>query len=451
MIDEKYLKNVQIWTKEEQVKELIEKIETKDWTNYVFIDPCCGTGNIIEGVINNRPEVKKIIGIELDGEIIQQCKERFSIYDNVEIIEGSLFDIELDEDKYIIIMNPPYQYKNKSVYLDFIYHVETVFDPKYSSYIIPSKWLYGRYSSKESKFVEYLINKGISNIDFISGYEAFDQVHSGECMTFNIGHDNDNEFIDISGKKIFDDGYYGDIIKLISDKNDPKLLVENYFHGKRYQKTADTDKLLFKKNNSYFKDLRRYDGGPYNYEVVKEGKKYQSDMFSFNINGYSYKNIDIYMKSKLVNYLFSYVATSKNTSMWMFSEIPMPEFLKLEGFELDDDYIYEYYGMNDRLIEEVERTYKEFEPSLIHKLNKTKRKRLILSDLNIKNGEYLYFIKDNNIKVKVVNNKKNQVTDGVDVLSISKMAEKLMKVNRPLQGTIFFTYNDRRIDMLREE
>lgn len=129
----------------------------------------------------------------------------------------------------------------------------------------------------------------------------------------------------------------------------------------------------------------------------------------------------------------------------------MPEFLKLEGFELDDDYIYEYYGMNDRLIEEIERTYKEFEPSLIHKLNKTKRKRLILSDLNIKNGEYLYFIKDNNIKVKVVNNKKNQVTDGVDVLSISKMAEKLMKVNRPLQGTIFFTYNDRRIDMLREE
>ena len=104
----------QVFTPKHIVDQMVEKLfkRREPRPDDVVLDPGCGDGAFIEGILRwcNKRGIKppKIIGIELDPDLIEICKERFSNYENVVLLQQD-FLISRDLGYYdFIIGNPPY-------------------------------------------------------------------------------------------------------------------------------------------------------------------------------------------------------------------------------------------------------------------------------------------------------------------------------------------------------
>ena len=84
----------------------------------------------------------------------------------------------------------------------------------------------------------------------------------------------------------------------------------------------------------------------------------------------------------------------------------------------------------------------------MNKRSKKKKGPFNFSKYGIQPGEELNFIDDETIKVKVVNDRKIEYNG--EITSLSELAQRLKKVNHPLQGTLYFTYKGECLTDLRE-
>src|SRR5690554_3961070 len=122
---------------------MIEYVDLKDWSGYTVIDPCAGIGNILDRAHQLHPEAN-YIGIEIDPEVFQELKERCGDY--ATLINDNFENVVIDNlNNIIVIMNPPYQSGNKSIYLEWVEYIINKLNPERLSIIIPSRWLYGTY------------------------------------------------------------------------------------------------------------------------------------------------------------------------------------------------------------------------------------------------------------------------------------------------------------------
>ncbi len=93
---------------------MVEKLfrNTPPVEGSTLLDPGCGRGAFIEGVIRwcrryHKP-IPQIVGIELNPEHAQEAKKKFESYVEVKIIEGDFLTYKWDEKCDYIIGNPPY-------------------------------------------------------------------------------------------------------------------------------------------------------------------------------------------------------------------------------------------------------------------------------------------------------------------------------------------------------
>lgn len=93
---------------EEIINEIIDKAEVSKDDVVIEIGP--GLGSLTKELINNA---KKVIAIELDSNMVDILKTRFSLYDNFEVIYGDVLKIDLEElikgyDSVKVVANLPY-------------------------------------------------------------------------------------------------------------------------------------------------------------------------------------------------------------------------------------------------------------------------------------------------------------------------------------------------------
>ena len=91
----------------------------------------------------------------------------------------------------------------------------------------------------------------------------------------------------------------------------------------------------------------------------------------------------------------------------------------------------------------------EFKEELkaLHKENNKKRDSFNFAMVDIPIGSELSFIRDSSIKAIVIDDKKISI-DG-EITSLSAAAQKLIGSNYPVQGTIFWIYQDETLDERR--
>ncbi|WNY24455.1 Ribosomal RNA small subunit methyltransferase A [Methanimicrococcus hongohii] len=78
-----------------------------------------GIGNLSERI---APRVSKLIIIELDPQMVRVLKSRLSVYENIEIIQGNVMDIDLSKLQFNkIVANLPYSISS-DVTLKFLQH-----------------------------------------------------------------------------------------------------------------------------------------------------------------------------------------------------------------------------------------------------------------------------------------------------------------------------------------
>ena len=88
--------------------------------NARVIDLCSGTG-IIPFIIAGKTDAKKIIGIEIQEDMVEMAKrsvEYNKLKEKIEFIHGDLKDIELlknIERAEVVTVNPPYKLKNSGI------------------------------------------------------------------------------------------------------------------------------------------------------------------------------------------------------------------------------------------------------------------------------------------------------------------------------------------------
>ncbi|WP_456475625.1 Eco57I restriction-modification methylase domain-containing protein [Candidatus Pyrohabitans sp.] len=101
-------------TPKELVDLMVEKLfrDAPPVEGSTLLDPGCGRGAFIEGVIRwcrryHKP-IPQITGIELNPKHVQEAKKKFDSYIEVKIIEGDFLTYKWDEKYGYIIGNPPY-------------------------------------------------------------------------------------------------------------------------------------------------------------------------------------------------------------------------------------------------------------------------------------------------------------------------------------------------------
>lgn len=452
----KNLEATQIWTEEEQVKTLIDFIDVKDWTDYNVIDPCAGIGNMLKIAYNQHPEAH-YIGVEIDPDVFEKLKENTMYFSRVH--NSDIEDVDLnDYDKSIVLLNPPYQNGNRSVYMEWIRYTLKTLKADKSAFIVPSRWMYGIYEKRDDSFIRTLY-KHIDNIKLIRGEEVFHSVNVGEVVLFSVNdrvnETNSIQTLNLNGKIIYDDGMVGKIYNKMKSKSEVFFydVVQNYNHSKTINTLVADKKLIqFDKSNGYFKGVDRMDGGPFDYIFVEEGETYRDDKFILELdNDINLDNLFNYLKSDLVNYLFSYLAVTKNSNILHYSMIPDIDFNIDELGDYTDEYLYKYFGLEQDEIDHINKELERFRESQENKFTKTRKKRINLYDLGIRNGERLTWIKDEEMTFTVVDASKNVITGGGDIGSLSKMAQVVSGVTRPLQGTLFFKYKGIPLSTLRKE
>ena len=83
---ERIAKNGEVFTPNELVTRLLDKIPTEKWKDpkATFLEPCCGNGQIVIGMLERRIEsgikpidaLKTLYGVELMQDNVGLCKER---------------------------------------------------------------------------------------------------------------------------------------------------------------------------------------------------------------------------------------------------------------------------------------------------------------------------------------------------------------------------------------
>lgn len=74
---------------------------------------------------------------------------------------------------------------------------------------------------------------------------------------------------------------------------------------------------------------------------------------------------------------------------------------------------------------------------------------ILLTKIGIPVGAELEYLNDKNIKVRVVDDRHVEY-DG-ETTSLSSLAQRFMKTNYPVQGTIWFSYNGKPVSKIRDE
>lgn len=92
----------------------------------------------------------------------------------------------------------------------------------------------------------------------------------------------------------------------------------------------------------------------------------------------------------------------------------------------------------------------ENEESVANEVNINSERRAPLSfyRCGIKNGDYVFYVNDENIKCKVVSDRAIEYKG--KQTSVSALAQKLLCVRRPVQGTLYFTYHGELLSALRK-
>ena len=218
---------------------LIEKIIDKFNLNFndkIIIEPSCGNGAFIDGVIKSKDEFKKIIAIDIDKKTLNKLKLKYN--NKIELIDRDFLKFKRADKVDMIIGNPPFNLPNKN-YLDstegFVLKSLDLLKPGGELVLIlPNTIL-------RSKKYEFLRKKIIENTEIVSilntfGYEFF-------------GKDIETIAIYIKKKKVRKQIYYyfdaDGSKKLINLKINDRfnILVENRDYYEYINSRIDGDKL----------------------------------------------------------------------------------------------------------------------------------------------------------------------------------------------------------------
>jgi hypothetical protein len=148
----------------------------------------------------------------------------------------------------VIIGNPPYNTNNEetgavaeTIYNHFCMAADKL-NPKYTSFIIPSKWIYGKARIPKEFPQSILTSKSLSYLELMDGKTAFPSVDTGEILIYT--KDNTKEY---------------DKLKFVSyndeyEKSLDEITYEN--NGNKWFKTINSilDKIYAKINKSLAED-----------------------------------------------------------------------------------------------------------------------------------------------------------------------------------------------------
>ena len=102
----------QFFTEEKLVLEIVKKFNLH-FDNKTIIEPSCGNGSFINGIINTNEKFNKIIGIDIDKKALSNLH-----YDcNVELVKKDFLKFKTKESIDMIIGNPPFNLPEKD-YID---------------------------------------------------------------------------------------------------------------------------------------------------------------------------------------------------------------------------------------------------------------------------------------------------------------------------------------------
>ena len=102
----------QFFTEDKLVTEIVKEFNL-DFENKTIVEPSCGNGSFINGIIANTKKYKKIIGIDIDKKALANLK-----YDNsVELVKKDFLKYNSSEKIDMIIGNPPFNLPEKD-YID---------------------------------------------------------------------------------------------------------------------------------------------------------------------------------------------------------------------------------------------------------------------------------------------------------------------------------------------
>lgn len=118
-----------------------------------------------------------------------------------------------------------------------------------------------------------------------------------------------------------------------------------------------------------------------------------------------------------------------------------------EAFELLS-IIGSIYGETPKRYEQSKAAEKEESVANEVNINSERRAPLSFYKCGIKNGDYIFYVNDENIKCKVVNDRSIEFKG--KKTSVSALAQKLLCVSHPVQGTLYFTYKGELLSALRK-
>lgn len=98
------------------------------------------------------------------------------------------------------------------------------------------------------------------------------------------------------------------------------------------------------------------------------------------------------------------------------------------------------YGETPVRLDQTKAAKTEEADAITVHLNSERRSPFSFYKCGIKNGEYIFYINDKNIKCKVVSDR--CVEYNGKQTSVSALAKKLLNLKHQIQGTLYFTYND---------
>lgn len=98
------------------------------------------------------------------------------------------------------------------------------------------------------------------------------------------------------------------------------------------------------------------------------------------------------------------------------------------------------YGETPIRFEQTKTEKKEETDAINVNINSERRSPFSFYKCGIKKGEYVFYINDTNIKCKVVSDRSIEYRG--KQTSVSALAQELLNAHHPVQGTLYFTYND---------
>lgn len=181
---------------------------------------------------------------------------------------------------------------------------------------------------------------------------------------------------------------------------------------------------------------------------VSQLNKSECTPFAFRI--YATLNVPNRLADKSVHALIDKFKPELRAKDNVNGKIRVREFFAIspqEAFELLS-IIGGIYGETPIRAEQTRAAEQEESAAMQENLNSERRAPLSFYKCGIKKGEYIYYVNDNSIKCKVVNDRvieyKGKQT------SVSALARKLLGANHPIQGTLYFAYNGELLSALRK-